>query len=313
MTSPRLKDASRNQLQRAQRLHRREQRLRHKQILAEGPQVLRELLHHRPELVRDLYVTKEAWDRHDDVRKVAGQAQVWTHVISAEDMRDLSSDGQGMVAVADMPEATNVHDVLRGARLVIATLAISDPGNLGTIIRSADAAGADAVLIGAGSTEAYSPKVIRSAAGSHFHLPLVQLNSSVGLGEGKNTLGSDSPTVGNNARAIVRVAHEEGLQVLAADGYGEWDLSVLAERVYEAQLLGTKVEGPDLSKPTLWLVGNEAHGFEGEDVSAADARVAIPLYGKAESLNVAVATSVCAYTTAMAQSGQGVSTSLTRK
>lgn len=291
MTSPRFKDASRTQLQRAQKLHRREQRTRYRQMLVEGPQAIRELLRFHPELVRDLYVTSEAWDRHEDVPEAAGDSRVWTHVIDIEDMRDLSADGQGMVAVADTPENPEPARVLKGARLVLATLAISDPGNLGTIIRTADAAGADAVIVGRGSAEIYSPKVIRSAAGSHFHIPVLPAN----------TLSQGEREAGTRVQEITDAAHSFGLQVCLADGYGQWDLRALVEAAYEARHLGIVVDGPDLNRPVVWIMGNEAHGFAGEDLRGADARVAIPLYGKAESLNVAMAASVCAYTTAMIQ------------
>ncbi|MDO4887137.1 MAG: RNA methyltransferase [Actinomycetaceae bacterium] len=280
MASLRLKEASRAQFQRAQRLHRREQRSRHRQMLVEGPQAVRELLACAPHLARDLYVTEAALRTHGDIATLAGQTQVWTHPLDERDMDDLSGDSQGLVAVADMPEALDARQLCSGARLVIATLDISDPGNLGTIVRTADACGADAVLLGKGSAELYSPKVIRSAAGSHFHVPC---------------------GYGLTIDEIVGAARGSGMQVLAADGAGQWDLPVLASAASEAALLGTRPAGPDLTRPVLWLFGNEARGFSEYDVTRLAEVVSIPLYGKAESLNVAAAVSVCAYVTAMAQ------------
>ena len=208
----RTKEASRSQLQRAQRLHRREQRSRHGQTLVEGPQAVRELLACAPRLTRDLYITDEAVERHGDVAELASAAGVWTHVLAAQDMRDLSADAQGVVAVISTPEAPDLDSLLREASLIVATLDIADPGNLGTIIRTADAAGEAA----------------------------------------------------------------------------------------EAKILGAAPSGPDLRRRALWFVGNEARGFAGCDFDA-DARVAVPLYGKAESLNVSTALAVCAYASAMAQ------------
>lgn len=275
----RTKEASRSQLQRAQRLHRREQRSRHGQTVVEGPQAVRELLACAPGLARDLYVTEEAIERHGDVAELASAAGVWTHVLAAQDMRDLSADAQGVVAVISTPEAPGLNSLLGEASLVVATLDIADPGNLGTIIRTADAAGADAVAVGKASAELYSPKVMRSAAGSHFHVPCV---------------------AGVEASELAARAREAGLQVLTAEGTGEWELPVLIREAAEARILGAAPSGPDLRRRTLWFVGNEAHGFAGCDFDV-DARVAVPLYGKAESLNVSTALAVCAYASAMAQ------------
>ena len=275
----RTKEASRSQLQRAQRLHRREQRSRHSQTLVEGPQAVRELLACAARLARDLYVTEEAIERHGDVAELASAAGVWTHVLAAQDMRDLSADAQGVVAVISTPEAPDLDSLLREASLIVATLDIADPGNLGTIIRTADAAGADAVVVGKASAELYSPKVMRSAAGSHFHVPCV---------------------AGIEASELAARAREAGLQVLTAEGTGEWELPVLVREAAEAKILGAAPSGPDLRRRALWFVGNEARGFAGCDFDA-DARVAVPLYGKAESLNVSTALAVCAYASAMAQ------------
>ena len=275
----RTKEASRSQLQRAQRLHRREQRSRHGQTLVEGPQAVRELLACAARLARDLYVTEEAVERHGDVAELASAAGVWTHVLAAQDMRDLSADAQGVVAVISTPEAPDLDSLLREASLIVATLDIADPGNLGTIIRTADAAGADAVVVGKASAELYSPKVVRSAAGSHFHVPCV---------------------AGIEASELAARAREAGLQVLTAEGTGEWELPVLVREAAEAKILGAAPSGPDLRRRALWFVGNEARGFAGCDFDA-DARVAVPLYGKAESLNVSTALAVCAYASAMAQ------------
>ena len=275
----RTKEASRSQLQRAQRLHRREQRSRHGQTLVEGPQAVRELLACAPGLTRDLYVTEEAVERHVDVAELASAARVWTHVLAARDMRDLSADAQGVVAVISTPQAPDLNSLLGEASLVVATLDIADPGNLGTVIRTADAAGADAVVVGKASAELYSPKVMRSAAGSHFHVPCV---------------------AGLEASELAARARADGLQVLTAEGTGEWELPVLIREAAEAKILGAAPSGPDLRRRALWFVGNEARGFAGYDFDV-DARVAVPLYGKAESLNVSTALAVCVYASAMAQ------------
>ncbi|MFT3942445.1 MAG: RNA methyltransferase [Ancrocorticia sp.] len=279
MTSLRLKDVTRNQLQRAQKLHQREQRTRHGQFLVEGPQAVREILAHRVDLVRDLYATEAALDRYPEIRDLAARHGVWTHLVGGEDFRDLSADGQGLVVVANIPEILDPAAVLDGTTLAVATVATADPGNLGTIIRTADAAGAGAVLVGKGSAEVTSPKVVRSTVGSLFHVPYV---------------------AGLSLEQMVEYAHAAGMQVFAAEGAGEWELSALQNNAYRARQ-GVAIEGPDLRRPTLWVLGNEAHGFDGLDLTLVDATVSIPLYGAAESLNVSIAGAVCIYASSMVQ------------
>ena len=276
MTSLRLKPATRTQLQRAQKLHRREQRTRHEQFLVEGPQAVREILRFAPELVRDLYVAEGAFERYPEIREESAVSMVWTHIVEDDALRDLSGDSQGFVVVADLPKQQGLAEILREAPLAIAAVGAADPGNVGTIIRSADAAGAAAVLLTKGCAEATAPKVVRSTVGSLFHVPVA---TNLDLDE------------------VIAQAHAAGMQVLAAEGSGEWDLPALVQAAYGAGVTG----GPNLARPTLWVVGNEAHGFDGADISRVDAKVSIPLYGNAESLNVSVAASICLYTTAMVQ------------
>ena len=279
MTRLRLKDATRPQMARAARLHKREQRRRHGQTLVEGPQAVRELLACAPALARDLYVTDEAIERHEDIRALAAETQVFTHLLATEDFRDLSRDGQGLLAVIDLPEPWDPAEILDGARLALGCVTLSDPGNLGTLVRVADAAGADAVLLGKGSAELFSPKAIRSTAGSVFHVPVLT-----------------SMTLASMAEA----GHAAGMQVLGADAAASWPLTGLVAQEAERSLHGVRGDGPSLSAPTLWVLGNEAHGFAGEDTSALDSMVSIPIFGAAESLNVSIAGAVLAYASAIA-------------
>ncbi|MDO9497521.1 MAG: RNA methyltransferase, partial [Nocardioides sp.] len=150
-------------------------------------------------------------------------------------------------------------------RLVAICADVRDPGNAGTVIRSADAAGADAVVMAGSSVDAYNPKTVRASVGSLFHVPLA---------------------VEPDAAAAVRAAQAAGLVVLAADGAGDVDL-------FEA--------GDLLSRPTAWLFGNEAWGLPAELAALADHRVAIPIHGRAESLNLSTAAGLCLYASATAQ------------
>jgi TrmH family RNA methyltransferase len=164
----------------------------------------------------------------------------------------------GVVALCryvDVPLA----EALAGARLVAICADVRDPGNAGTVIRCADAAGADAVVLAGSSVDAYNAKTVRASAGSLFHLPV---------------------SVERSAEAAVRAAKDAGLTVLAADGAGE-------TRLYDAP-----------AGPTAWLFGNEAWGLPADLADLADHRVAIPIHGRAESLNLSTAAALCLYESA---------------
>ena len=154
---------------------------------------------------------------------------------------------------------------LAGARLVAVLAEAQDPGNAGTIIRTADAAGADAVVLVRGSVDATNPKVVRSTAGSLFHLPVL---TGAGLGE------------------VLKALDGAGLAILAADGSGPVGL-------FDADEL--------LARPCAWLFGNEARGLAPEALERAEAVVSVPVLGAAESLNVAAAAAVCLYASVRAQ------------
>lgn len=240
----------------------RSARSRHGQFLVEGPGAVSELVVYAPQLVRDLYVAE---DLADDLTVRAAQADgLWVHLCSRDVIDAMSRDAQGIIAVARIPEPLGL-DVLDGARLAVLLPRASDPGNLGTLIRIADAAGADAVVVCSGSAEITSPKVVRATTGSLFHLPVV---------------------AGVSFADTADAARRAGLAVLAADGGGALD-------VLSAE--------PWLSEPTAWVFGNEAHGISADELALCDATASIPIFGKAESLNVAAAAAVCLYASATAQ------------
>jgi RNA methyltransferase, TrmH family len=167
---------------------------------------------------------------------------------------------QGLLAVCRLP-AADLDEVLAAGPHVVAVLAhVRDPGNAGTVIRAADAAGADAVVVSDGSVDAFAPKVVRSTAGSLFHLPVV---------------------TGMPVPGIVERLRSARLTVLAADGAGK-----------------RTVDEVDLAPPHAWLFGNEAWGLRPEDSAASDDLVRVPIHGRAESLNLAMAATVCLYASA---------------
>ena len=232
-------------------------------FLAEGRQAVREALA-TDDLVEEVIVIDA--DRHADLLEGA-DVPIWQ--ATEHQMRQLSDtvSPQGIIAVCR--QLRYDWDALDGARLVVICAQVRDPGNAGTVIRCADAFGADAVILTAGSVEIYNPKTVRSTVGSLFHMPIL---TGIPLSE-----------------AVDRVK-EMGMTVLAADGVGA-PLDLLA------------ADG-GLAGPVAWIMGNEAWGLPDEDAQLADQIVAVPMWGKAESLNLSSAAAVCLYATASAQRRQ---------
>jgi RNA methyltransferase, TrmH family len=259
--SPRLKAA--------RRLTKRAFRQRERAFLAEGPQAVAEAFHYGAH-VTDLFVTVPARSRHHDLVAAIADAGIPIHVVSGEIMDELAQTvtPQGLLAVCgfvDVPLA----DITGGSQpALVALLAnVRDPGNAGTVLRTADAAGAQAVVFADASVDPYNGKCVRASAGSLFHLPVV---AAAGLEEAVNAL------------------RQAGLRIVAADGR---DGRPLDDPAVQARL----------AEPTAWMFGNEAWGLPPELVALADEPVAVPIYGRAESLNLAAAAAVCLYASARAQ------------
>lgn len=260
-------------------LARRHARDKYERFLVEGPRGVGEAVRHAAAHVHDIYLTPEAADRHADILARARAAGLYTHTVTPRVMAAMSADAQGVLAVVattalaagPQPQedgagaGEGLAERLAGARLVAVLAEAQDPGNAGTIIRTADAVGADAVVLVRGSVDATNPKVVRSTAGSLFHLPVL---TGAGLGEALEAL--------DNA----------GLAILAADGSGPVNL-------FDADEL--------LARPCAWLFGNEARGLAPEALERAEAVVSVPVLGAAESLNVAAAAAVCLYASVRAQ------------
>ena len=236
-------------------------------LLVEGPQSVREAVRFAPERVRDLYITADAVAKHRDIVAAALEAGRWVHLGSPQVLEAMSAQGQGIVAVVD-EVGVSLDDVLAGAPRLVAVMSnVRDPGNAGTVIRAADAAGADAVILAGECVDPSNPKVVRATAGSLFHIPVVRALPLLD--------------------AVVEL-QEAGLQVLAADGSGDVTLGE------------TGADDAALAAPTAWVLGNEAWGLSSDERSLMDAVVKIPIYGQAESLNLATAASVCLYASARA-------------
>jgi TrmH family RNA methyltransferase len=259
MRSPRVKAA--------RRLTKRAYREQDRKFLAEGPQAVREALK-LGGVTLELFATAEAELRHPELITEATLQGVPVHRASGEVMSELSQTvtPQGLLAVCGLVHVP-LEQALGGTdgtpRLVALLAHVRDPGNAGTVMRAADAAGADSVIFTDASVDPYNGKCVRASAGSLFHLPVV---------------------IGAPVSAAVRQLKERGLRVLAADGAGKHTL-----------------DDVDLSGPTAWIFGNEAWGLPEEILAEADDVVRVPIYGQAESLNLATAAAVCLYSSARAQ------------
>ena len=245
------------------RLTRRSARVAEGRFVVEGPQAVREAL----DGLLELFVDASAAERHADLVAAAacGVTEVSGAVLDA--MAETASP-QGILGVAPLLDVPLAVALQGGPRLVCVLEAVADPGNAGTVLRTADAAGADAVVLTEGSTDPHGSKCVRATAGSLWHLPIVS-----------------GPTVTETVTAV-RAA---GLTVLATTGAsGADDLDDLLDR-------------GELSGPTAWLFGNEAAGLSDTALSLADRAVGIPVHGRVESLNVAAAAAVCLYASRRAQ------------
>jgi len=251
----------------ARKLSRRSVRAERRLFLADGPKAVEAALT-VDGCVVEVFATVEATRQYADL---VAAAPAWVPV----DDRALASLSDsvtpaGVVAVChflDVPLATVVEVRAQRAskpRLLAVLADVRDPGNAGTVIRTADAAGAGGVVLAGSSVDLHNPKTVRASVGSVFHLPIA---------------------VASDAAESVRAAQRGGLVVLAADGAGEVDL-------YEA--------GDLLAAPTAWLFGNEAWGLPPEVAALADHRIRIPIHGRAESLNLSTAAALCLYASASA-------------
>lgn len=245
-------------LRSAQRLLNRKGREAAGRFLVEGRQAVREALG-VPGLVERV-LTSDA-EQHADLLD-GRSVEVFT--ATPDQLKRLCDTvtPQGIVAVCHARESS-LSDIA-DPNLVVICAQVRDPGNAGTVIRCADAFGADAVLLTAGSVELHNPKTIRASVGSVFHLPIV---------------------CGLSPDDAVAWCRDKGLQVFAADGGGV--------------LLGDVAD--ELPRPTAWLMGNEAWGLPPEHAALADRVVGVPMWGQAESLNLSTAAAVCLYASASAQ------------
>lgn len=261
-------------MRQARRLARRHVRRAERRFLVDGPQAVREALS-VPGCVIAVFATAAALARYGDIAAAATSASVPVHRCDETAVSALagSVSPQGVVAVCRYVDVPLTSALSSGGPLVAVAAHVREPGNAGSLLRCADAAGAAAVVFAGSTVDPYNDKAVRASAGSLFHLPVV---------------------VEMPVPEVIDALRARGFRVLAADAAATTSLDSLLD----SGALGGQV---------AWVFGNEAWGIPDEELAAADEVVAVPLYGRAESLNVATAAAVCLYATARAQrAGTGI-------
>ena len=277
MASPELTSLRSPRVVAARRLAKRSFRGKERRFVAEGPQAVREAVAHGGDragrTLVELYVTEAAARRHADIVEAARAAGTPVLTASEEVVASLCDTvtPQGLVGVCRFLDTPSDAVLAARPRLVAVLAQVRDPGNAGTVLRCADAAGADAVVLTDASVDVYNPKAVRASAGSLFHLPVA---------------------VGVPFEEVVAGLRGQGVRVLAADGAGDRDLD-------------HELDAGAMGGPTAWVFGNEAWGLPEETRALADAVVRVPIHGHAESLNLATAAAVCLYASARAQRAPG--------
>lgn len=227
------------------KLHRRKERIKTETFLVEGFHLLEEAY-------------KSGWRINEIIAVENIELPEWTDkfsviAVSEAVMKEISQTmtPQGVAATIQMKKMSQP----KGEHVLLIDR-VQDPGNLGTIIRTADAAGFDAVVLGEGTVDLYNDKVVRATQGSLFHLPVLQANLA------------------------------EMIPKLKEEGFTVWATALKGAEQYN------KVAVPD---KLAMILGNEGSGVDEQLLELADQKVNIPIYGKAESLNVGIAAGILMY------------------
>lgn len=222
-------------------------------FLAEGLRTVEEAV--RYGAVQSIFYTAIEDDRTRAVLEEAAAKQIKLVCVSDKVLKKITDTEtpQGIIAVCEM-RSKRLDDFLASGKMLLVLDRVTDPGNIGTMLRTADAAGVGGLLLLQGCADIYAPKTVRASMGSLFHLPVLS-----GLSE----------------ELLVQAARKAGYELLVTclDG---------ADNLYKADLQGR----------LAFVMGNEANGVSPALLAAADKRVFIPMQGRAESLNVAMAAGI---------------------
>ncbi|WP_279097237.1 TrmH family RNA methyltransferase [Gordonia bronchialis] len=251
------------------KLHRAAARREQGRFLVEGVNAVQAAL--RSGHAQIMLVPDDDQDRHASL--IAEARDVGVDVVAIRPQAAVklaeTSTPTGIFAVCGLLDDSLERVLAAAPRLLAVGVEPREPGNAGTLIRCADAMGADAVVLLGDAVDPHNGKCVRSSAGSVFHLPIVRERSV------------------SDALSAIAAA---GVCVLATAADGELILDDISDDAYGL-----------LTRPTAWLFGNEAHGLPVDVQALADHRVAIPIRGRAESLNVAATAAICLYASARRQ------------
>jgi TrmH family RNA methyltransferase len=272
LSDPELVDPRSARVKRLRRLSRRASRQESGRFLVEGAQGVREAVASATAgeaVVHEVLVSTSSGARHTETLTAAHGAGIEVTTVSDDVAAALSETvtPQGLLAVVDLLDVPLEVVLADRPALVVVLADVRDPGNAGSVIRAADAAGAAAVVLAGDSVDPHNGKAVRASVGSLFHVRLVT-----------------DVTVADAISAF----RSAGMAVCVADGSGADDLDRLSA-------------SGQLREPTAWVFGNEAWGVPADVRRLADRVVAIPIYGRAESLNLATAATLCLYASARAQ------------
>jgi RNA methyltransferase, TrmH family len=238
------------------KLHRAKERREQGLFLLEGTHLLEEACAVNCPLAV-VCCTPDWQDRHAQLWEQASRQASRIELVSAEVLEAIATTVQPDGVVATAERRSHDHSLNYRISLGIALETLQDPGNLGTVIRTAAAAGADGLWVSADSVDLDHPKVLRASAGQWFRLPMA---------------------TSKNLRAEILQLQTQGVQVVAT--------LPTAELTYWQA---------DLQRPTLIVLGNEGAGLSEELTEMADVQVKIPLAAGVESLNVAIAAALILY------------------
>lgn len=249
----------------AVKLQRAAQRRKTGLFLAEGANSVDAALD--TERVEELFYSHRAAAREHNLVAGAAATGIRTTLVSdrAAELLGETVTPPGLVAVCRQVDVSLTEVLDPTPRMLAVPVEISDPGNAGTLIRVADAVGADGVVLAGDSVDPHNGKCVRACAGSLFHVPVARDRDIDG---------------------VLSALRGAGITVLATTAKGEVDLDDADEI---------------LRGPVAWLFGNEAHGLDPSVATRADHQVRIPIHGRAESLNLAAAAAICLYASARVQ------------
>jgi TrmH family RNA methyltransferase len=247
-------------------LHQRSARREEEAFVLEGRNVVEAALSAGAD-VEALYVAPEADSACPDLLRQAGVAGLAIFRLAPGTLERIADTVTPQPVLAVSRRKSPLLSSLAGADLLVVGVDVRDPGNAGTLIRSAEAAGAGGVVFCRGSVDVTNPKTVRASAGALFHVPVVE---------------------GGDPQEVLGVLGELGLCRIGAAAHG-----------------GARPDRTDLTRPIALVFGNEAWGLPPEVEKGLDALLTIPLAGRAESLNLGMAASVLLFEARRQRTGTG--------